>query len=80
MQRLDRYLALYSANEIKHQGTLIGNPVGKYRAWEHDGWIVIINERTNERVAVIPTEGDPWPVFARLDEVGEMILVAAGVR
>jgi hypothetical protein len=77
---LDRYLTLYSANEIKHQGTLIGHPVGKYRAWQHEDKIVIINEQTNERVAILPVEGDPWPIFARLDEVGKMILVAAGVR
>lgn len=73
-------LGLYSANEIKRQGCLIGEPLGKYRAWELDGFIAVINERDNAVVAIFNVSQLTWPVYVNLEEIGNMILVAAGVR
>ena len=73
-------LGMYSANEIKRQGCLIGQPSEKYRAWELDGFIAVINERDNAVVAIFDASQLTWPVYVNLKEIGSMILTAAGVR
>lgn len=69
-----------SADEIKRQGCLIGQPPGKYRAWRYDEFLVIIDEARNKRLAVFDMKDVSRPLFIDLDSVGEAILVAAGVR
>lgn len=73
-------LGMYSINEIKRQGELIGQPIDKYRAWEFEGFMVVINEHDNIIAAVFDTSHFTWPTYVNLKEVGNMILVAAGVR
>lgn len=77
---LEELLKMYSANEIKRQGCLVGQPIGKYRAWLYEGYLVVIDEDKNDWIAVYDMKDLNRRTFRDLDSIGEAILVAAGVR
>lgn len=77
---MEELLKMYSANEIKRQGCLVGQPIGKYRAWRYDHFLVVIDEDRNERLAVFDMKDTKRVVFLDMSGVGEAILTAAGVR
>lgn len=49
---LSTFLKRYTANEIKRQGEIIGQTHSRFRAWELDNFIAIIDEENNSPVVV----------------------------
>ncbi len=49
---LSTFLNLYTVNEIKRQGEVIGQTHSRFRAWKLDNFIAIVDEENNSPVAV----------------------------